>query len=58
MQVLTGQDEFGAAVQLVYLTRGQLPRRVRVLMDPVVEALSNENALGQNRALLKSRVPL
>ena len=33
MQVLTGQDEPGAAVQLVYLTRGQLPRRVRVLMD-------------------------
>ncbi|MBP2460125.1 MULTISPECIES: hypothetical protein [unclassified Rhizobium] len=45
MQVSTGQDEFGAAVQLVYLTRQQLPRNVRALMDFVVEAFLNENAL-------------
>jgi LysR family transcriptional regulator for bpeEF and oprC len=58
VQVLTGQDAPGTPVQLVYPTRRQLPRRVRALMDFVVDALLNESALGQNRGLLKSRVPL
>lgn len=58
VQVLTGQDAPGTPVQLVYPPRRQLPRRVRALMDFVVEALLNESALGQNRVLLKSSVPL
>jgi DNA-binding transcriptional LysR family regulator len=58
VQVLTGQDAPGAAVQLVFPPRRQLPRRVRAWMDFIVEALSNESALGQNSALRKSHVPL
>lgn len=58
VQVLTGQDAPGTPVQLVYPPRRQLPRRVRALMDFLVEALLNESALGQNTELRTSRVRL
>lgn len=54
----TGQEAPGAAAQLVYPPRRQLPRRVRALMAFFVDALLSESALDQDRALLKSRVPL
>jgi LysR family transcriptional regulator, regulator for bpeEF and oprC len=58
VQILTGEDAPGTPVQLVHPPRRQLPRRVQAFRDYVVEALLNETALGQKRALLKSPVPL
>jgi LysR family transcriptional regulator, regulator for bpeEF and oprC len=58
VQVLTGQDAPGAPVQLVYPPRRQQPRRVRALMDFVVDALLSERALGQTGRSTKGRSAL
>jgi DNA-binding transcriptional LysR family regulator len=58
VQILTGQDAPGTPVQLVYPSRKQLPRRVRALIDFLMDAFSDETVSGQNRALITDRAPV